>query len=213
MGRTNEQEANLSWDLYFNEGYFSKEQWLSHLCQINTVKSIQPESVLEIGCGNGIVTSMLKNHHNIETTTFDINANLKPDVLGSITELSRVLNNKTYELILCAEVLEHLPFELFDICLEEINKTSIKYVVLTLPIAGRYPIFMHGRIYRKSFNWRLRIPSSKIPDEHHWEINSSKNTNLKTIKEKINKYFDIKKSCYVDGHPRHYLFVLEKQML
>ena len=51
---------------------------------------------------------------------------LKPDFVCSVTNLSEVLKSK-YDVVLCAQVLEHLPFSEFEKSLNEIKKVwSVK---------------------------------------------------------------------------------------
>src|SRR5690606_18417263 len=107
-GRTINEEANISPARYLDDAYFSPKQWVSYCGQINAVRRLSPRSVLEIGIGNGIVQKILE-HLGMHVTTLDINAHLNPDIVGSITDVVQLTNGATYDCVLCAEVLEHLP--------------------------------------------------------------------------------------------------------
>ena len=112
-GRTLFEETNLDRSIYFSDGYFSSRQWMSYRSQIEGVRSYNPHTVLEIGVGSGFVTSILRKC-GYSVTTIDINPGLEPDYVGSITDLDNVFQDKSFDVVLCAEVMEHLPFNLFE---------------------------------------------------------------------------------------------------
>ncbi len=98
-----ERERNLCADTYWADSYFSREQWLSHLEQINAVSRLGPTSILEVGCGNGLVSWALKKR-GFPVQTVDINPSLEPDFVGNVVDLPQVVGGRTYDLVLCAEV-------------------------------------------------------------------------------------------------------------
>ncbi len=107
-------ESKISWQTYFKSNYANKERWVSYFYQTKlVVQNLKPNNnILEIGVGNGVVAYFLK-HAGYQLTTMDINPQLKPDYLQSITDLSNIADN-SFDLILCAEVLEHLPYHTFN---------------------------------------------------------------------------------------------------
>jgi 2-polyprenyl-3-methyl-5-hydroxy-6-metoxy-1,4-benzoquinol methylase len=104
---------------YFKD-YDTKERWMSYWYQINEILKSNPENVLEIGVGNKFISDYLKKE-GIKLTTVDVDPELKPDFVCSVTELSKILKSK-YDVVLCAQVLEHLPFLDFEKSLNEIKK-------------------------------------------------------------------------------------------
>ncbi len=51
---------------YFNEGYDNIFRFLSYFKQIELIREQKPKSILEIGVGNGVVSTYLKqNKYNI----------------------------------------------------------------------------------------------------------------------------------------------------
>jgi hypothetical protein len=113
--------------------YESEERWTSYYTQINEVLGRSPDSVLEIGVGNGIVSDALKRQ-GIQVQTLDIDPELKPDFVGSVSQIP--LADASVDVALCAEVLEHLPFEEFEGCVQELARVSRNGVVLSLPHWG-----------------------------------------------------------------------------
>ena len=166
----NFMEKQVNKNHYFNQKYNHKARWLSYWYQINLVLSTEPTDVLEIGMGCGIVKDyLLKCGKNINT--LDIDADLNPDIVGSVINMP-IADNK-FDCVLAAEVLEHLPFEKFSSCLKEIMRVSRKYAIISLPDSRRTLI----NFYLKTpllppFKLFLKIPSFKkhiFDGQHYWE--------------------------------------------
>jgi len=105
---------------YFTINYCTKERFLSYWYQINEVFKLHPSNVVEIGVGNKFVSDCLKRA-DINVLTVDIDPNLKPDYVCSVTDLSKIKTK--FDVVLCAQVLEHLPFYEFEKSLSEIKKS------------------------------------------------------------------------------------------
>lgn len=212
MGRSTSEEANLGQETFWNENYF-RFQTLASLCQqIITVHETRANKVLEIGKGNGFVSDFLRKA-GIAITTFDINESLQPDVVGSITELEDHFHESQFDLVICAEVLEHIPFAHFEPCLDQISRVARGgQALLTLPQAQR--IFLGAdaeiRVLNRPINlgFCLSRPKTKISSVHHWEIGHSKHTSRKAIRQAISNYFGIIQEKRVRYCPYHRLFLL-----
>ena len=180
--------------------------------QIDEVVRHSPDTVLEVGVGNKTVSEYLKKI-GFKITTCDIDKSLKPDVVADIRNLP--FKSRSFELVLCAEVLEHLPFKYFQSCLREISRVTKRYVVLTLPhfsITDFYfGIKLIPYIAKKEFSLKVDIPiKHKFLGEHYWEI-GKKGYPLQKIKKQISKSgFKIESSYYPKEDPRHHFFVLKK---
>ena len=102
---------------YASKKYDSKKRFISYWHQIDEVIKLNPESVLEIGIGNGFISRYLR-HAGLKITTIDINKSLKPDLVGSVLDLP--FNDNYFDTILCCEVFEHIHYDYFSIALENI---------------------------------------------------------------------------------------------
>jgi ubiquinone/menaquinone biosynthesis C-methylase UbiE len=213
-GRTFEQEASIPMERYFDASYFNRKQFDSLISQLLAVNSLSPSTVLEIGPGNGIVSDILRKSGR-KVTTFDINENLRPDVVGNIVEIDKIFDDNSFDLILCAEVLEHLPFEHFDAILEKFSRIAKKNVVITLPRNHRILLDFVGSlklpfIPHLRSNLFLRLPNRQKWSGHHWEVDFAPAYSLATLKSIMSKYFSLK-ACYVDERNRtHQFFILGK---
>lgn len=216
LDKGHKRESNLSKDVYFSDQYFSKYQLFSLSEQISLLYSYCTEftdpNILEIGKGNGFVADFFKKaHFNIKT--FDINANLEPDIVGNILDLSTLISVKS-DIILCSEVLEHIDFNYFEVSLEQLRLAANKYVIITLPEFKKFfGVNMQIRVPKFkvfSFPLFLKIRGNKqLGSGHFWEIDYSQETNRSSIEKIITKHFTIIDKGYFHTNPYHNFYVLE----
>lgn len=198
-------------EFYFSKKYISKKRWLSYWYQIKEVLDLAPRSVLEIGVGNKIVSDFIRTQ-SIDIKTLDINPELKPDFVGSVLEIP--FKSNQFDVVLCAEVLEHLPLEEFKKALKEIKRVSGKYVVLSLPHWGislylgiKLPLLKKLEIFLKCPFYKKH----KFIGEHYWEI-GKRGYSLRKIKGLIGQVgFKILKDYLVFDVPYHHYFILSKE--
>ncbi len=195
-------------DLSYNEqGRFN-----SYWHQIDWAIKLKPQTILEIGTGNGFVNFALKGS-GFRVTTIDIDPDLKPDILGSV--LSIPVEDNAFDLAMCCQVLEHLPYENFVPALTEIRRVIRKDLILSLPDLERvYRLSMQlPGLGEKKFI--IRIPRLKPIDwkfngEHYWNI-SCKGFPLSRITGDIEKAgFRIDANYCVYEMPWHRFFILKK---
>lgn len=199
---------------YSQKVYLNKDRWVGYFWQTNLIQKYSAgEKILEVGVGNKIVTNFLKE--NFDLTTLDINSKLNPNIIASVENMT-VIKDNFFNSILCAEVLEHLPFEKFTKCLFELRRVSKKYLIISLPYWG----YTFGFKFRLPFfgvkNLKFKISGIKKHNfenssaGHYWEIGKS-GYSLRKIKKIIKKNnFKIIKSFWDIDDPYHYYFVLEK---
>ncbi len=187
--------------------YFSR--WASYWYQIDQVLSLQPESILIIGKGDGIVVDVLKDNVS-QIKTLDIDKDLNPDVIASVENMPFTEN--CFDVILCAEVLEHLPFAKFEKSLSELQRITKKFVVLSLPHFGPQIKFSFKIPFIKETKFAFKFPlpiEHRFNGEHYWEI-GKKNYSAGKIKSIIQKYFKIKKEFIPFENQYHHFYILEK---
>lgn len=126
------------------------QKYFKDLCDILTPIKNEITTSLDIGCGEGYVTQYVKNlgisieGADVSESIIEIAKYLHPDVpfhMKSIYDLSH--SNKTYDLVMAVEVLEHLnnPKE----ALNELKMASNKYVFISVP---NEPFFRSCNILR-----------------------------------------------------------------
>ncbi len=91
------------------------------------------KSVLDIGCGNGIVTNMIQSPFvvGLDLGRSPLNHVKKHTVQASLDALP--IKNQKFDLIILTEVLEHLDNESFIKAIKELNRLNAKYYLITVP--------------------------------------------------------------------------------
>lgn len=199
-------------DHYFNSSYDSKGRFISYWYQINEIIKSNPKRVLEIGIGNGFVSSYLKDR-GVNVVTLDIDARLKPDVVGSVLYIP--FSDESYDLIACYEVLEHLPYSSFVRAIKELFRVSKSHVIISLPDASRAYRFnlqipRIGEIRKLVPLPRMRRPKHYFNGEHYWEIGKDNYTIEKIISDINGGGFEIEYTFRVFEHPYHRFIKLVK---
>jgi ubiquinone/menaquinone biosynthesis C-methylase UbiE len=187
--------------------YEHLDRWVSYYQQIHEVLSLRPADALEIGKGSGLVSTVLKSR-GVPLTSLDIDPDVKPDVVGSVLELP--FPDKRFDVTLCAEVLEHLPFEDFPKALGEIRRVTRRAVVLSLPHWGwtfwlgfKLPLLPKIDLF-----WKLTGLMKHPPGgEHFWEI-GKRGYQLRRVSAAIEAAgFRIRKT-YLGSESRYHRFFL-----
>lgn len=214
-----ERERTLKSSRYFNEAYFDKYQLFSLSEQIHLLykytKVISQPSILEVGKGNGFVSDFFKKA-GYACQTFDINKNLEPDIVGNILELNQLIEIRP-NIILCSEVLEHIPFDMFEKSLEQLSATTQEYVIITLPEFKKFfGVNMQIRFPRlKVFSLPLfiKIKGNKaLGSGHFWELDYDEKSKKDNIEQIIEKYFSIVDKGIFHTAPNHNYYVLKKRI-
>ncbi|OGD25321.1 hypothetical protein A2819_00365 [Candidatus Azambacteria bacterium RIFCSPHIGHO2_01_FULL_40_24] len=195
---------------YFSTNYDDEKRWMSYFHQVKEVLAFKPESVLVVGKGNGLVAEYLKLS-GIKVITVDIDENVKPDVIASVIKMP--FKDEEFDIALCAQVLEHLPYNDFEKSLLEIKRVVKNAAVISLPHFGpaikfclKIPLLPPMR-----FMIKLLYPiKHKFKGEHYWEI-GKRGFSLRKIKEDFKKTgFKIEKNFIVFENPLHHFFILHK---
>ncbi len=190
--------------------YDFQERWISYWHQIDEILKLEPEAVLEIGIGNKMVSDYLKKQ-NLEVKTLDADKNLHPDFIANVMNMP--LPDNSFDVILCAEVLEHLPFEYFEKALLELKRVNKKYIVLSLPHFGPSLKISFKIPFIKEIKIASKIPyhrSHKSGGVHYWEI-GKRGYSPRKIRNIIKKHFSIKKEFVPFENQYHHFYILENE--
>lgn len=137
----------MSVEDYFNKQFsFGRPPLCADAERADFIKNNIPDevrTVLEIGCGNGIVTRVIAKEYDItglELSSIGVEETTKLGITclqGSIAELP--FPDKSFDLVLVSEVLEHLDEEIFLSGLAEVARVASKHILVTVPNNERYP--------------------------------------------------------------------------
>jgi len=129
--------------------YDSHAQWgmtppRSHRERIEQTLELVPsdvESVLDAGCGDGAVSNALVDR-GMRVVGVDISSVALRHFRGhgSIASLDALpFRDASFDLVLCSEVLEHLPDALYPAALRELGRVTKRYVLVTVPFEEHLP--------------------------------------------------------------------------
>jgi len=194
--------------------YLSRERWISFWYQLMEVMETKPESVLEIGPGPKVVSNILKNMR-IRLISVDIDQRLQPTVRADITKLP--FADKTFDCVLAAEVLEHIPFAEVSGALKELARVSWKSIVITLPHFSHFApsvalkLFPYVPRFSKVFPISLPV-KHKFDGQHYWEI-GKKETPISKVKQLFSAVDDFRlvRDYLIEENPFHHVFVLKSK--
>jgi ubiquinone/menaquinone biosynthesis C-methylase UbiE len=105
--------------------------------KINKIRETIPKdirSIVDIGCGNGVITNELAKYYDIvgiDRSELSLRQVKTKKIQASSDYLS--LSDNTFDLVLCSEVLEHLEDDLFSRTVDELKRVSHKYIFITVP--------------------------------------------------------------------------------
>lgn len=206
-------KSHVSPSNYFRKGYDSKKRFISYWHQINEIISLEPNSVLEIGIGNGLVANYLKRR-NYNIKTMDIDERLNPDYVSSVLNIP--FASDSFKVVTCFEVLEHLPYEDVSKAIKEVYRVASKYAILSLPDSTRaYWIYIQfpliGKI-KKLISLPQKNPSEHVFDgQHYWEIGKAGYPLRRILTEIKNAGFEVLKTYRIFEVPYYRFFVLAKK--
>lgn len=209
-----DKEKTKPKDLYYND-YDSIAGFISYFYQIDLVRKLGVNKVLEVGVGNKTVSNYLR-HNGFDITTYDCNESLEPDVVGDIKELP--FEDSSYEVIMACEVLEHLPWNDMPKTIDELFRVTSKYVIISIPFTSLYfeaaiKFPMYNKILKKyCLDLFIRLPFAIFAGcskHHQWEI-GLKGYSLRKVRKEIKRKFRILKEVRPILQPKHYFFVLQK---
>jgi len=106
--------------------------------RIKETLSLLPQdvtSILDAGCGDGRITNRLIPQYSkvvgLESSREALRNVKTEKLLGSVDSLP--FPDKSFDLVLCCEVLEHLPFEVYPRARSELQRVADKYILVSVP--------------------------------------------------------------------------------
>jgi SAM-dependent methyltransferase len=209
--------AQVTPEHYRTELYNSVERFASYAHQLQIVSQLKTDSVLEVGPGTFLVSDALKRR-GYKVTTCDFDPDLGADVTADVRKLP--FKDRSFDLVIACQVLEHIPFDDFETALKEIRRVAKSGAVISLP-CRRFGLSVTLRLSgmshvlgRKSLDMSLLVPRKftgfKKSHQHYWEIDLA-TTPLRRVKRCLSRYFIIISSGSPPINKYHYFFTLENR--
>lgn len=202
-----EQQVDKSHYAFAKYGF--EGRFVSYYHQLKEVLDRNPASVLEVGVGDKVFGSFLKNNTDVAYTSVDVAEDLHPDIVGDILNLP--FEDRSFDIVCAFEVLEHLPFEQFDRALAEMARVAKKHVVISVPHFGPMISFSLKLPFVPHVQFAVKIPYPRRHEfngQHHWEI-GKRGYPLSRIRSKLESRGAIAADFIPFGSPYHHFFVLE----
>lgn len=169
---------SLPSSLYWSTTYLNPQRFSSIGYQWKIAMESGGESFLEIGPGAGVLTLLLRAK-GFTVITGDINTLLKPSVCLNLPFLP--FRKKAFDVVLCFEVLEHIPLDLLLPSLKEYERVASSKVVISLPeykpkkrSLRRWSIpwaaYQFQKLIPSMPRIRARDETVTISPGHYWEI-------------------------------------------
>lgn len=212
LTRGENREKSLARDEYFNDGYFALPQLISQSQQIHDIRAMCPKNVLEVGPGNGFVSTFLRRA-GFDVMTADINPALEPDICAPLAEIPQHLDGRRFDLVVCCEVLEHMPFEQFEPNIKTLRSLGDR-LYMTLPnykkAFGIGGLLRLPRIPYKAFSWYFTFRQNrKLTDQHFWEVDYSPECRISEIVSILKRHYPSVKTERYALNAYHQAFVAQ----
>lgn len=111
---------------------------------MNLIKNISFKSVLDVGCGRGLMLQKISQRYEVLLAGSDISEKAIirnrvdfPDMKFYILDVSKEFLLVTFELVICSEVIEHILN--FENVIENLARMAEKYLIITVPSCPLFP--------------------------------------------------------------------------
>jgi SAM-dependent methyltransferase len=195
---------------YAKGSYETKARWASYWHQVNEVVATGASRCLEVGIGNGFVQARLAEA-DIDVTTVDFDPELGPDRVGDIRDLPCA--DREFDVVLCAEVLEHIPFRDVPAAIAELHRVSKHAAVVSVPQTGRWFELTFRVPPFKRYQLIRRLPSRRewqFDGQHHWEL-GARNAPYRALSDALERHFTTRRTYVVPENPYHRFYILDRR--
>lgn len=173
--------------------------------------NLNPKEVLDIGCGIGNLVRELRNldidAYGLEFSKDFINLSPVKDYIytGDVLSLDKI-KEESFDLVICMEVLEHIPPTYLDKAIKELKRISKDYLLITIPSYGPNEFGYCGLPLNKECWLRdakenipfknLVVDESNIPHLGHISLATYKWWTLKFLKNGLIRDINIENIGY-----------------
>jgi ubiquinone/menaquinone biosynthesis C-methylase UbiE len=195
---------------FYAEKYMTLPWILSSWTQAKQVSRCGGKKVMEIGIGPGQTMFFLKQWGH-RVIGVDLDPTLRPAIVSDLLHLP--FADGVVDTVLAAEVLEHMPFDLFVPALRSLRRVTNKNVVITLPYRMVGVSLGINVPLLEPFFAAIGVPyrvANVYDGMHHWEM-GRKGFSRCTIRRKIDEAgFSIVREFRIPLNLFSYGFVLQR---
>jgi len=203
------QHKQVDKDHYQFARYMTKARWSSLWHQVDEVRRLQPERVLEIGPGPGLFKK-LAAMAGLHVETVDIDPELGPDHVASATALP--FADAAFDVVCAFQMLEHLPYEQSLAAIKEMARVAGRGIVVSLPDVREVWPFLVSLPKIGEVRFVIPKPVLKARDhqfdgQHYWEIGKRGYEASKVIQDFTVAGWQLSRTYRVFDHQYHRFLV------
>lgn len=158
-------------DHYWKPHYLSPGRMSSFGLQYRLAVESGGRTFLNIGKGNGVLEYLLRGA-GLRVVSLDMATDVGPTAVGLLPDLP--LAAESVDGAMAFQVLEHMPFDLLQVCLASLARVSRYAVIISVPNCAPLELARRPSVRRRLLNvWRNdggSHPSPTLDPEHFWEI-------------------------------------------
>jgi len=149
-------------DYYEQKELWDRELTSQEIERIEIVKKYIPndvKTILDAGCGNGAISNYLEgfNITAMDRSEEALKYVKNKAILGSLDNLP--FEDNSFDMVMCSDVLEHLPDEIYKQTIKEFKRVSKKYILIISPNsedleANQSKCYKCGTVFH--MNWHIR---------------------------------------------------------
>ncbi|WP_417624805.1 class I SAM-dependent methyltransferase [Paremcibacter congregatus] len=135
--------TSIEQDYYENEEFWAPDVFTTEdnerLAFLTSRIPENTESALDVGCGNGIflknLSSMrpdIKQLHGVDRSKAALRHVSTEKTEASADRLP--FSDQSFDCVTCLEVIEHLPFGVYDNALDELSRVARKHILISVPL-------------------------------------------------------------------------------
>ena len=187
--------------------YVTKQRWISYWHQLDEALQDSPATCLMVGVGDGVVADALRQA-GVEVTTADIIEELRSDIVADVRDLP--MPGKTFDVVICCQVLEHIPYATVSEALSELVRVARQRVIISVPNSSRAVFFRLGLGQRQLITRRASVGKRQewtCNGVHHWEL-GWRNYRVRPWLRLLRRHGKLLREYRVADFPYHHFFIL-----
>lgn len=131
--------GGLSVEQYVQRYILNSELEMKRMADTLNLVDTGVRSLLDVGAGHGVFLQMLKEHRGIEGVGIEITEEKVNYAktrgvdmrLGDASHLA--FDDRQFDMVMSCEVIEHLPYQIYEKTLLEFARVSNRWVLITVP--------------------------------------------------------------------------------